>query len=123
MVRSFPLAGVLVLLLGAAVQKQAPAPPAAAFPPLKAEDVSQPDGWDADLTLPKPADLKTVGNAQLILVSAKHLEGYVGKLQEATGAKGKLVEVGDRFPSLKMKTDDDHDHAHDHAHDRDRDAR
>ena len=59
---------------------------------------------------PKPADLKTVGDAQLILVSAKHLEGYVGKLKQATGAKGALVEVGDRFPSLKMKADDDHDH-------------
>ncbi len=65
---------------------------------------------------PKPSDLKTVGDAQLILVSAKHLEGYVGKLKEATGAKGSLVEVGDRFPSLKMKADDGHDHGHKHAH-------
>lgn len=65
---------------------------------------------------PKPSDLKTVGNAQLILVSAKHLEGYVGKLKQATGAKGALVEVGDRFPSLKMKADDHHDHGHKHAH-------
>ncbi len=55
---------------------------------------------------PKPADLKTVGEAQLILVSAKHLEGYVGKLKEATGTKGALVEVGDRFPSLKMKAEE-----------------
>src|SRR6188508_1528753 len=59
---------------------------------------------------PKPGDLKTVGDAQLILVSAKHLEGYVGKLKQATGTKGALVEVGDRFASLKMKADDDHDH-------------
>lgn len=65
---------------------------------------------------PKPSDLKTVGNAQLILVSAKHLEGYVGKLKEATRAKGALVEVGDRFPSLKMKDDHGHDHGHKHAH-------
>lgn len=60
---------------------------------------------------PKPADLKIVGDAQLILVSAKHLEGYVGKLKEATGTKGAVVEVGNRFPSLKMKADD-HDHDH-----------
>jgi zinc/manganese transport system substrate-binding protein len=65
---------------------------------------------------PKPADLKTVGDAQLILVSAKHLEGYVGKLKQATGAKGALVEVGDRFPSLKMKDDHDHDHGPKGAH-------
>lgn len=65
---------------------------------------------------PRPADLKTVGEAQLILVSAKHLEGYVGKLKQATGGKGALVEVGDRFPSLKMKDDHDHDHGPKGAH-------
>lgn len=59
---------------------------------------------------PKPSDLKTVGDAQLILVSAKHLEGYVGKLKQATGTKGTLLEVGDKFPSLKMKDDHGHDH-------------
>jgi zinc/manganese transport system substrate-binding protein len=55
---------------------------------------------------PKPADLKVVSEAQLILVSAKHLESYVGKLKEATGARAALVEVGDRFTSLKMKAEE-----------------
>lgn len=63
---------------------------------------------------PTPADLKTVGNAQLIFVSAKHLEGYVGKLKEATGTKGAVIEVGDRFPSLKMKAEDNHEHGKKH---------
>ena len=54
---------------------------------------------------PKPADMKIVGDAQLILLSAKHMEGYVGKLKQATGAKGRLVEVGDGFSSLKMEDD------------------
>jgi len=54
---------------------------------------------------PKPTDLKTVGDAQLILLSAKHMEGYVGKLKEATGTKGTLVEVGDGFATLKMKSE------------------
>ena len=54
---------------------------------------------------PKPGDLKVVGEAQVILLSAKHMEGYVGKLKESTGTRGVLVEVGDRFDSLKMKTD------------------
>ena len=58
---------------------------------------------------PKPADLKIVSNAQLILLTAKHMESYVGKLKEATGAKGALVEVGDGFASLKMKAEDDAD--------------
>lgn len=62
---------------------------------------------------PKPADLKIVGNAQLILLTAKHMESYVGKLKEATGAKGALIEVGDGFASLKMKNAAGHEgHAH-----------
>ena len=56
---------------------------------------------------PKPADLKAVGEAQVILLSAKHMEGYVGKLKESTGTKGAVVEVGDGFASLKMKAEDD----------------
>lgn len=60
---------------------------------------------------PKPADLKTVGDAQLVLLSAKHMEGYVGKLKQSTGTKGTLVEVGDGFSSLKMTTEHD-GHSH-----------
>ena len=56
---------------------------------------------------PKPTDLKTVGDAQLILLSAKHLEGYVGKLKQATGAHGRLVEVGDGFSSLALADEND----------------
>jgi zinc/manganese transport system substrate-binding protein len=56
---------------------------------------------------PKPADLRTVSSAQLVLLSAKHMEGYVNKLEEATGGKGNFVQVGDGFSSLKM-TDEAH---------------
>jgi ABC-type Zn uptake system ZnuABC Zn-binding protein ZnuA len=56
---------------------------------------------------PKPADLKIVASAQLVLLSAKHMEGYVSKLQQGTGAKGVLLEVGDGFSSLKIA--DHHD--------------
>ncbi len=55
---------------------------------------------------PKPTDLKTVGSAQLILLSAKHMEAYVGKLKESTGTKGNLLEVGDGFGSLNMKNEE-----------------
>ncbi|HEX8296676.1 MAG TPA: metal ABC transporter substrate-binding protein [Chthoniobacteraceae bacterium] len=64
---------------------------------------------------PKPSDLKTVGDAQLILLSAKHMEGYVSKLKQATGAKGVLLEVGASLPSLKMEAGHDADHHH-HSH-------
>lgn len=62
---------------------------------------------------PKPSDLKAVANAQIVLLSAKHMEGYVGKLKDATGTKATLVEVGDKgMKSLKL-TVQHGDHAHD----------
>ena len=56
---------------------------------------------------PKPADLKTVASSQLVLLSAKHMEGYVRKLREATGGKGTFLEVGDGVASLKTGEADD----------------
>jgi ABC-type Zn uptake system ZnuABC Zn-binding protein ZnuA len=61
---------------------------------------------------PKPSDLRIVANAQLVLLSAKHLEGYVGKLREATGTKGSIVEVGDRGMKSLTLTAEHGDHAH-----------
>ncbi len=54
---------------------------------------------------PKPADLKAVASAELILVSGRHLESYVGKLREAAGGKSTLLEVGDQLPGT---SDDPH---------------
>ncbi|MEO6784814.1 MAG: metal ABC transporter substrate-binding protein [Chthoniobacteraceae bacterium] len=54
---------------------------------------------------PKPADLKIVSSADLILVSARHMEDYIGKLREAAGGKAALLEVGDQLPGPK---DDPH---------------
>jgi ABC-type Zn uptake system ZnuABC Zn-binding protein ZnuA len=63
---------------------------------------------------PKPSDLKAVANAQLVLLSAKHLEGYVGKLKDATGTKAPLVEVGDSKGMKSLNLTVQHgDHAHD----------
>jgi zinc/manganese transport system substrate-binding protein len=61
---------------------------------------------------PKPSDLRTVSNADVVLLSAKHMEGYVGKLKEATGTKGRVVEVGNELPSLTL-TVQHGDHSHD----------
>ena len=73
-------------------------------------------GIDPHVFEPKPADLRTVAAAQLVLLSAKHMEGYVGKLKESTGTKGALVEVGDGFASLKMLDDHGHDHGGEDPH-------
>lgn len=78
-------------------------------------------GVDPHEFQPTPADLKTVGDAQVILLSAKHMESYVGKLKEATGTKAALVEVGDGFPSLKLKGGHDHGHEHGKGHKHDHD--
>lgn len=49
---------------------------------------------------PRAADLKVVASAGLILLSARHLEGYVPKLREAAGARAAILEVGNRLPAL-----------------------
>jgi zinc/manganese transport system substrate-binding protein len=53
---------------------------------------------------PKPSDLKRVAEAELVLLSAKHMEGYVGKLQEASGGRARFLEVGAQLPSLWLRT-------------------
>jgi ABC-type Zn uptake system ZnuABC Zn-binding protein ZnuA len=55
---------------------------------------------------PKPADLQQMGESQLVLASGKHIEGYLPKLKESSGAKGELVAVGDKVPSLMMKPEE-----------------
>lgn len=72
-----------------------------------------PIGADPHDFEPRPSDLKRVAAADLVLLSAKHMEGYVGKLKEATGGKVQVLEVGDQLPSLWMKEDG---HAHGPGH-------
>jgi ABC-type Zn uptake system ZnuABC Zn-binding protein ZnuA len=51
---------------------------------------------------PRPSDLRIVADAQVVLLSAKHIEAYIGKLREATGSRAAFVEVGDGFASLHL---------------------
>lgn len=62
-------------------------------------------GVDPHEYQPIPSDLKQVGTAALILASGKHLENYATKLKESAGANAVFLEVGDAFPSLKLKDD------------------
>jgi FtsP/CotA-like multicopper oxidase with cupredoxin domain len=57
MIRSSFLVSAIVVLLGTASPWRAQSRQEPAVAQLKAEDVAQPDGWDADLTLPQAADL------------------------------------------------------------------
>ncbi len=64
-------------------------------------------GQDPHEYQPTPSDLRQAAEANLILLSGKHLEHYLDKVQQATGAKAESLAVGDALPSLKMKADPD----------------
>ena len=68
-------------------------------------------GQDPHEYQPTPSDLKQAADARLILLSGKHLEHYLDKIQQATGAKAESLAVGDALPSLKMKADPDESQA------------
>jgi ABC-type Zn uptake system ZnuABC Zn-binding protein ZnuA len=55
-------------------------------------------GMDPHEFEPKPADLKIVASAELILASGRGLERYVGKLRAAAGGRAALLEVGNQLP-------------------------
>lgn len=65
---------------------------------------------------PRPGDLKQVSRAAVVLLSAKHMEGYVGKLREVVGPSAEVVEVGDKFPSLKLASAVEHVHKEGEKH-------
>lgn len=56
---------------------------------------------------PSPGDLKLVAEADLVLLAAGHMEGYVGKLKSGATTKGRVAEVGKGFATLRMKSEDD----------------
>jgi ABC-type Zn uptake system ZnuABC Zn-binding protein ZnuA len=60
-------------------------------------------GQDPHEYQPSPSDLKEAGEAKLVLLSGKHLEHYLDKVQEATGGKAEAIAVGDALPTLKLK--------------------
>ncbi len=55
-------------------------------------------GVDPHEFSPRPADLEAVASSELILVSSRHIEGYVEKLREAAGGKSVLLEIGAQLP-------------------------
>jgi zinc/manganese transport system substrate-binding protein len=64
-------------------------------------------GQDPHEYQPTPADLEQAASAKLILLSGKHLENYLEKVQQATGGKAEALAVGDSLPTLKMKAEED----------------
>jgi ABC-type Zn uptake system ZnuABC Zn-binding protein ZnuA len=64
-------------------------------------------GEDPHEYQPTPADLDQVSKANLVLLSGKHLEHYLDKIQQATGGKVDSLSVGDQLPSLQIKSNSD----------------
>ena len=51
---------------------------------------------------PTPGDVKTVADADLVLLTGKGMEGYLTKLEKAAGGSVKFVNVGKDIPSLTL---------------------
>jgi len=62
-------------------------------------------GIDPHEFQPTPDDVKQIVTADLVLITGKHLEGYLTKLEESAGGAGKFVDTGAAFPSLKLEED------------------
>lgn len=98
-------------------------------------------GGDIHHFEPAPKDLAAMNGAKLLLASGKGLESFLPKVRDSLGNTVKLVEVGEKVPSIPFKEsgahhddeeeehdekehakksgaakDDDHDHDHHHHH-------
>ena len=82
---------------------------------------------DAHVYEPTPADVKAVAGADIVFVNGLDFEGWMPRLLEAAGFKGKMVVVSDGITPREWDgEEEDHDHAHgaaepaeaghDHAH-------
>jgi zinc/manganese transport system substrate-binding protein len=83
-------------------------------------EILQP-GADIHHFEPAPKDLAAMRGAKLLLASGKGLESYLDKLRDSLGTGVKLVEVGEKIPSIPFAEhhhdEAGHDHAeHDHHH-------
>ncbi len=67
-------------------------------------------GADVHHFEPAPKDLAEMRGAKLLLASGKGLESFLDKLRDSLGTGVKLVEVGEKIPSIPFV---EHEHHHD----------
>lgn len=72
-------------------------------------------GGDIHHFEPAPKDIAAMRGAKLLLASGKGLETYLDKLRDSLGEGVKLVEVGEKVPSIPYAEEHDHDHEHEKA--------
>ncbi len=75
-------------------------------------------GADVHHFEPAPKDLAEMRGAKLLLASGKGLESFLDKLRDSLGAGVKLVEVGEKIPSIPFV---EHEHHHEGEKEADKD--
>lgn len=76
-------------------------------------------GGDIHHFEPAPKDIAAMRGCKLLMASGKGLEPYLDKLRDSLGSDVKLVEVGEKVPSIPYADDHDHEEEgkeHDHHH-------
>ncbi len=68
---------------------------------VKVEAIIGP-GVDPHALEPTPSDVRKVADANIVLFTGKGIEGYLTKLEEASGNSAKFLDVGAVIPSLTM---------------------
>lgn len=63
---------------------------------------------DAHVFDPTAADAKTLAGADIFFVNGLGFEGWIDRLEQASGFKGILVEASGGIPPLTMKEEEDH---------------
>jgi zinc/manganese transport system substrate-binding protein len=74
-------------------------------------------GADVHHFEPAPKDLAEMRGAKLLLASGKGLESFLDKLRDSLGAGVKLVEVGEKIPSIPFVEHEHHHEGKEEAHD------
>jgi len=79
-----------------------------------------PPNGDTHSYEPKPTDAVAMGQADVVLANGLHLEGFLDRLVQASGAKAPVIALTQGVELLR-NTEEDHEHAdHDHNdHDHD----
>ena len=74
-------------------------------------------GADVHHFEPAPKDLAEMRGAKLLLASGKGLESFLDKLRDSLGAGVKLVEVGEKIPSIPFVEHEHHHEGKEEEHD------
>ena len=67
---------------------------------------------DAHVYQPTPADAKTIAQARLVVINGFGFEGWIGRLTQSSGYRGKVLTASDGVQSLK-RNPEQAQHGHD----------